>query len=74
LIGLSSFLAQSVAERFGYQRSFLDTYRKVAFTKLYDRKNVLVAADLLNDRALPFVEEHDIPMVHQELNAGRVSM
>src|SRR5271157_2639561 len=36
-----------------YQQTFLDTYSKVAFAKLYDRKNALVAADLLNDRVLP---------------------
>jgi hypothetical protein len=33
-----------------YQQTFIDTYAKVAFAKLYDRKNALVAADLLNDR------------------------
>jgi len=27
--------------------------------KLYDRKNALVAADLLNDRVLPFFEEQE---------------
>jgi hypothetical protein len=36
-----------------YQQTFLDTYAKVAFAKLHDRKNALVAADLLNDRVLP---------------------
>jgi hypothetical protein len=40
-----------------YQQTFLDTYSKVAFVKLYDRKNALVAADLLNDVVLPFYEE-----------------
>jgi hypothetical protein len=35
------------------QQSFLDTYSKVAFAKLYDRKTPLIAADLLNDRVLP---------------------
>ena len=35
-----------------YQQTFLDTYTKVAFAKLYDRKNALVAADMLNDRVL----------------------
>ena len=41
-----------------YQQTFIDTYAKVAMAKLYDRKNALVAADLLNDRVLPFFEEH----------------
>ncbi len=31
-----------------YQQTFIDIYSKVAFAKLYDRKNALVAADLLN--------------------------
>jgi transposase InsO family protein len=43
-----------------YQQTFIDTYSKVAFAKLYDRKSPLTAADLLNDRVLPFFEEHEI--------------
>jgi len=46
-----------------YQQTFIDTYAKVAMAKLYDRKNALVAADLLNDRVVPFFEEHDIPLL-----------
>ena len=46
-----------------YQQTFVDTYAKVAFAKLYDRKNALVAADLLNDRVLPFFEEHEIRLL-----------
>jgi len=46
-----------------YQQTFIDTYAKVVMAKLYDRKNALVAADLLNDRALPFFEEHGIPLL-----------
>jgi transposase InsO family protein len=43
-----------------YQQTFVDTYAKVAFAKLYDRKTPITAADLLNDRVLPFYDEHDI--------------
>jgi transposase InsO family protein len=43
-----------------YQQTFIDTYAKLAFAKLYDRKTPITAADLLNDRVLPFYEEHDI--------------
>jgi transposase InsO family protein len=43
-----------------YQQTFIDTYAKVAMVKLYDRKNALVAADLLNDRVLPFFEEQGL--------------
>ncbi len=53
-----------------YQQTFLDTYTKVAFAKLYDRKNALVAADLLNDRVLPFFEEHDIPLLRVLTDRG----
>jgi transposase InsO family protein len=43
-----------------YQQTFIDTYAKVAFAKLYDRKTPITAADLLNDRVVPFYDEHDI--------------
>src|SRR6201994_4946054 len=46
-----------------YQQTFIDTYTKVAFAKLYDRKNALVAADMLNDRVVPFFEEQDVPLL-----------
>lgn len=46
-----------------YQQTFIDTYSKVAFAKLYDRKNALVAADLLNDRVIPFFEGNEIPLL-----------
>ena len=46
-----------------YQQTFIDTYTKVAFAKLYDRKNALVAADMLNDRVLPFFEEQDVSLL-----------
>jgi hypothetical protein len=46
-----------------YQQTFIDTYSKVAFAKLYDRKNALVAAEMLNDRIVPFFEEHQIPFL-----------
>jgi transposase InsO family protein len=45
-----------------YQQTFIDTYAKVAFAKLYDRKTPITAADLLNDRVIPFFDEHDIPL------------
>ena len=46
-----------------YQQTFVETYAKVAFAKVYDRKNALVAADILNDRVVPFYEEHDISLL-----------
>jgi transposase InsO family protein len=45
-----------------YQQTFIDTYTKVAFAKLYDRKTPITAADLLNDRVLPFFDAHDVKL------------
>ena len=45
-----------------YQQTFIDTYCKVAFAKLYTDKTPITAADLLNDRVLPFFAEHEIPL------------
>jgi len=49
-----------------YQQTFIDTYSKVAFAKLYTEKTPVTAADLLNDRVLPFFADHAIP-VHRIL-------
>jgi len=46
-----------------YQQTFVDTYSKVAFAKLYTTKTPITSADLLNDRVLPFFAEHEIPML-----------
>lgn len=46
-----------------YQQTFVDTYSKVAQAKLYKTKNQLTAADMLNDKVLPFYQSHDLPML-----------
>lgn len=46
-----------------YQQTFVDTYSKVAFAKLYKTKTPITSADLLNDRVLPFFESHDVPLL-----------
>lgn len=46
-----------------YQQTFIDTYTRVAFAKLYDRKNALVAADMLNDRVIPFFAQQEVPLL-----------
>jgi hypothetical protein len=43
-----------------YQQTFIDTYAKVAFAKLYDRKTPITAADLLNDRVVPFYDARKV--------------
>jgi transposase InsO family protein len=46
-----------------YQQTFVDTYSKVAFAKLYITKTPITAADVLNDKVLPFFEQHQLPML-----------
>jgi len=46
-----------------YQQTFVDTYAKVAFAKLYTTKTPITSADILNDRILPFFEDHGLPLL-----------
>ena len=45
-----------------YQQTFIDTYSKVGFAKLYERKTPITAAELLNDRVVPFFDEHEVAL------------
>ena len=45
------------------QQTYVDTCCKVAHAKLYTTRTPVTAADLLNDRVLPFYEEHDLPVL-----------
>ena len=53
-----------------YQQTFIDTYSRVAFAKLYDRKNAITAADLLNDRVIPFFDEQGLPLLRVLTDRG----
>jgi len=53
-----------------YQQTFIDTYSRVAFAKLYDSKHAITSADLLNDKVLPFFEEHQIPLLRMLTDRG----
>lgn len=53
-----------------YQQTFIDTYTRVAFAKIYDRKNAITAADLLNDKVLPFYEDQSIPLLRVLTDRG----
>lgn len=46
-----------------YQQTFVDTYSKIAFAKLYTTKTPITSADLLNDKVLPFFEEQELPLL-----------
>ena len=56
-----------------YQQTFIDTYTRVAFAQLYLQKHAITAADLLNDRVLPFFEEHGIPLLRSLTDRGTES-
>ena len=53
-----------------YQQTVIDTYTRVAFAKLYDRKHAITAADVLNDRVVPFFDEHQIPVLRMLTDRG----
>ncbi|MEM6812754.1 MAG: IS481 family transposase [Pseudomonadota bacterium] len=46
-----------------YQQTFVDTYSKVSQAKLYNMKTPLTAADLLNDKVIPFFEKEELPLL-----------
>ncbi len=43
-----------------YQQTFIDTYSKMAFCKLYTTKTPITAADLINDQVVPYHEEQGV--------------
>ena len=53
-----------------YQQTFLATDTKVGFAKLYTEKTAITAADLLNDRVVPFFEQHEIPLTRVLTDRG----
>ena len=46
-----------------YGQVFIDSYSRVADTKLYQEKTALTSADLLNDRILPWYQEQGVPLL-----------
>jgi hypothetical protein len=46
------------------------TNGKVACAKLYDRKTPITAADLLNDRVIPFFDSHDVKLLRVLTDRG----
>lgn len=53
-----------------YQQTFIDTYCKYAVCKLYTMRTALTAADILNDRVLPFYDEQGIPLLRVLTDRG----
>lgn len=46
-----------------YQQTFIDTYSKVAMAKLYTQKTALTAADMLNDKVIPWFDEQGVRLL-----------
>ena len=53
-----------------YQQTGIDTYSNIGFAKVYTDKTPLPAADLLNDRVLPFFEEHGLRLLRVLTDRG----
>ena len=43
-----------------YQQTGIDTHCNIGFAKLYTERTALTAADFLNDKVLPFFDEHNM--------------
>ncbi|OCG23595.1 hypothetical protein A9G22_06005 [Gilliamella sp. App2-1] len=46
-----------------YQQTVIDTYSRLAFTKVDTEKNSFIAADMLNDKVLSFFDSEQIPLL-----------
>jgi transposase InsO family protein len=46
-----------------YQQTVIDTYGRAAFAKLYISKHAITSAHVLNDRVIPFIKQHEIPIL-----------
>ncbi len=53
-----------------YQQTFIDTYSRVAFAKLYQSKHAITSADILNDRVIPFFEDQQVPLLRVLTDRG----
>lgn len=53
-----------------YQQTVIDTYSSVGFAKVYTAKIPVTAADILNDRVLPFFEDQNIPVLRVLTDRG----
>jgi transposase InsO family protein len=53
-----------------YQQTFVDTYSKIAICKLYTTKTPITAAELLNERVLPFFEAYEMSVLRMLTDRG----
>jgi transposase InsO family protein len=53
-----------------YQQTGIDTYSNVGFAKVYTEKTAVTAADFLNDKVLPFLDSHNLPLLRVLTDRG----
>jgi hypothetical protein len=53
-----------------YQQTFVDTYSRVAFARLYTEKTAVTAAHALNEAVLPWFNEQGIPLLRVLTDRG----
>lgn len=53
-----------------YQQTGIDTHSNTGFAKLYAEKTSLTAADFLNDKVLPFFDEHGMKVLRMLTDNG----
>jgi len=53
-----------------YQQTAIDTYARVAFGKLYTAKIPITAADALNEKVPPFLEDHQVTIMGMLTDRG----
>ena len=53
-----------------YQQTFVDTYSKWAAAKLYTTKTPITAADMLNDKVLPFFAKQEMGILRMLTDRG----
>jgi len=54
-----------------YQQTAIDTHANVGFAKVYRERTAITAADLMNDRILPFYDEHSIRVLRALTDNGQ---
>lgn len=53
-----------------YQQTFIDTYSRVAFAKLYSDKTAITAAHILNEAVLPWFDKQEIKVLRVLTDRG----
>jgi transposase InsO family protein len=53
-----------------YQQTFIDTYSKVSMAKLAVEKTAITAADMLNDKVIPWFNEQEVPLLRVLTDRG----